>query len=57
MENEEMNEKVEYGIKEIKAKEENINEVFNSPKNLEMIDQKTKIRKLEKFKKEDGIRE
>lgn len=57
MENDEMNEKVEYGKKEIKHKDENVNEVFNAPKNLDLLEKKVKIKKTEKFKKEDGIRE
>jgi len=57
MENDEMNEKVEYGKKEIKQKEDNVNEVFSAPKNLDLIEKKVKIKKPEKFKKEDGIRE
>jgi hypothetical protein len=54
-----MNERIEYGKKEIKEIESNVNEVKKHilTESEENLNKKTKIKKNEKFKKEEGIRE
>lgn len=54
-----MNEKLEYGKKEIKEIESNVNEVKKHSLNEkeDLLDKKVIIKKNEKFKKEEGIRE
>jgi hypothetical protein len=54
-----MNEKVEYGKKEIKEKESNVNEIKKHvlTESEENLNKKIKIKKNEIYKKEDGIRE
>jgi hypothetical protein len=54
-----MNERIEYGKKEIKEIESNVNEVkkYVLTESEEMLNKKVKIKKNVVYKKEDGIRE
>jgi hypothetical protein len=53
------NERIEYGKREIKEKESNVNEVKKHSLNEteEFLNKKVKIKKTEQFSKADGIRE
>ena len=52
-----MQEKVEYGKKEVKDVEGNVNEVVTSPKDAQPLEPKIKVKKTDKFSKEEGLRE
>jgi hypothetical protein len=51
------NENVEYGEKEIKLVEENVNEILNISKDSPMVNSKVKINKIDKFSKEEALKE